>query len=156
MLRGLHDIAPQVAEAIARKDIAEFGRLIDQVWQLNKRLDPDSSNAQIEEMLSRVRPWIHGAKLLGAGGGGFLLLICKSPQDAGRVRAELDGDPPNERARFFDFAVSMAGLECQCLLTTNNTNWTNEEGKCGRMAIPYSCNSCYSWLKKRTFPRRKS
>ena len=110
VLRGLHDIAPQVAEAMARKDIAEFGRLIDQVWQLNKRLDPDSSNRQIEQMLSRVRPWIHGAKLLGAGGGGFLLLICKSPQDAARVQAELDSNPPNDKARFFEFAVSMAGL----------------------------------------------
>jgi fucokinase len=110
VLRGLHDIAPQVAEAMARKDIAEFGRLIDQVWQLNKQLDPDSSNAQIEDMLSRVRPWIHGAKLLGAGGGGFLLLICKSADDAANIRAELDHNPPNERARFFEFAVSMEGL----------------------------------------------
>ena len=109
-LVGLQEIAPLVAEAISRKDIAAFGQLIDQVWELNKRLDPDSSNASIEAMLGQVRPWIHGAKLLGAGGGGFLLLVCKSPQDAARVRAELDGNPPNERARFFDFAVSPGGL----------------------------------------------
>jgi galactokinase/mevalonate kinase-like predicted kinase len=110
VLSGLHEIAPQVAEAMARKDIAEFGRLIDQVWALNKRLDPESSNPQIESMLDRVRPRIHGAKLLGAGGGGFLLLICKSPADAVRVREALDNQPPNERARFFDFAVSSGGL----------------------------------------------
>ena len=110
VLRGLHEIAPQVAEALARKDLAEFGALIDQVWDLNKRLDPDSSNAQIEEMLARVRPWIHGAKLLGAGGGGFLLLICRSAEDAAQVRSQLQDHPPNDRARFFDFAVSRDGL----------------------------------------------
>ena len=81
------------------------------MWRLNKRLDPDSSNAAIEAMLARVRPYIHGAKLLGAGGGGFLLLICKGVEEARRVRQELDGNPPNERARFFEFAVSDVGLE---------------------------------------------
>jgi fucokinase len=110
VLRGLHEIAPAVAEAMARKDLAEFGRSIDRVWELNKRLDPDSSNERIEVMLACVRPWIHGAKLLGAGGGGFLILVCKSPQDAVRVREELAGAPPNERARFFDFTVSPGGL----------------------------------------------
>jgi galactokinase/mevalonate kinase-like predicted kinase len=110
VLRRLHAIASEVAESLARKDIAEFGRLIDEVWRLNKQLDPDSSTAQIEAMLARIRPWIHGAKLLGAGGGGFLLLICRSIEDAARVRAELDGNPPNDRARFFDFAVSHSGL----------------------------------------------
>ncbi|MHB8957933.1 MAG: fucose pyrophosphorylase domain-containing protein [Pirellulaceae bacterium] len=110
VLQGLHAIAPQVAEAMACKDITEFGRLIDQVWQLNKRLDPDSSNSQIEEMLARVKPWIFGAKLLGAGGGGFLLLVCRSPEDAQRVQTTLNHDPPNDRARFFEFAVSVPGL----------------------------------------------
>ena len=110
VLRRLHVIASEVAESLARKDIAEFGRLIDEVWRLNKQLDPDSSTAQIEAMLARVRPWIFGAKLLGAGGGGFLLLICRSIEDAAHVRTELDGNPPNNRARFFDFAVSQAGL----------------------------------------------
>jgi len=110
VLHHLREIAPAVAEAMARKDMAEFGALIDQVWRLNKRLDPDSSNAAIEAMLDRVRPRIHGAKLLGAGGGGFLRLVCKSPSDAQRVRDDLESEPPNDRARFFDFSVSDAGL----------------------------------------------
>ena len=43
---------------------------------------------------------------LGAGGGGFLLMICKSPGDATDVRRMLEAEPSNERARFFDFDVS--------------------------------------------------
>ncbi len=109
-LRRLHALPPHVAQAMARKDLEGFGRLIDVAWRLNKQLDPDSSNAQIEALLERVRPHIHGAKLLGAGGGGFLLMVCKSPADAEAVRRLLEADPPNERARFFDFNVSTAGL----------------------------------------------
>ena len=109
-LRRIHDLPPHIAEAMARKDLAAFGELIDVSWRLNKRLTPDSSNDEVEALLARVRPHIHGAKLLGAGGGGFLLMVCKSSDDGDAVRDRLQADPPNDRARFFDFGISTEGL----------------------------------------------
>ena len=109
-LGQLHALGPRTAEAMARKDLPAFGALIDAAWQLNKQLDPDSSSEEIERLLARVRQHIHGAKLLGAGGGGFLLMVCKSPIDADAVRTMLTADPPNGRARFFDFSISTQGL----------------------------------------------
>ena len=109
-LKQLRDIVPHVADAMARKDLPAFGKLVDEVWRLNKQLDPGSTNEAIEVLLERVRPYVHGAKLLGAGGGGFLLMVCKSPQDAAAVRRMLEAEPPNERARFFEFDVSREGL----------------------------------------------
>ncbi|MFA6133547.1 MAG: L-fucokinase [Phycisphaerae bacterium] len=109
-LRRLHTLPPLVAEAMARKDIESFGGLIDQAWRLNKELDRDSSNAQIEALLASVQPHLLGAKLLGAGGGGFLLMVCKSPAQAQAVRQKLSDSPPNERGRFFDFDISREGL----------------------------------------------
>ena len=97
-------------DAFIRKDIEQFGRLMDVAWGLNKRLDPNSSNDEIETLFARVAPHIHGGKLLGAGGGGFMLMICKSPEDAAAVRRMFDDEPPNDRARFFDFAISDEGL----------------------------------------------
>jgi len=108
--RQIHALPPRVAEAMARKDLTEFGKLIDVAWRLNKQLDPYSTTPEIEAILERLGPHINGTKLLGAGGGGFLLIICKSPADALAVRAILDSDPPNERARFFDFDISREGL----------------------------------------------
>lgn len=102
--------AREVMDAFIRKDTARFGRLVDTAWQLNKRLDPNSSNDEIEALLARVKPHIHGAKLLGAGGGGFLLMVCKSRQDADAVYQVLEAEPPNERARFFDYSISSEGL----------------------------------------------
>jgi galactokinase/mevalonate kinase-like predicted kinase len=109
-LKQIHTIAEEVTDALIRKDIVTFGHLVDVAWQLNKQLDPNSSNDEIELLFERVRPFIYGAKLLGAGGGGFMLMICKSAQDARSVREMLEAEPPNERARFFDFDISHEGL----------------------------------------------
>jgi len=109
-LRQIHALPSHVAEAMARKAPAAFGELLDVAWRLNKQLDPNSSTPEIEALLDRVRPHLHGAKLLGAGGGGFLLMVCKSSTDAGAVREMLRADPPNDKARFFDFGISRQGL----------------------------------------------
>jgi galactokinase/mevalonate kinase-like predicted kinase len=109
-LRQLHAFPPQMAEALGAKDAERFGRLIDVAWNLNKELDPDSTTPEIEGMLERVAGHVSGAKLLGAGGGGFLLMAAKSPTGADAVRRLLTAEPPNPRARFFDFAVAESGL----------------------------------------------
>jgi len=109
-LRQIHALAPRVAEALSRKDIRAFGELVDAAWQLNKQLDPNSTNDEVEALLSRVQPYIFGAKLLGAGGGGFLLMVCKSAEDAKHIRMMLETEPVNERARFFDYDINPEGL----------------------------------------------
>jgi fucokinase len=109
-LGKIHQVALKTSEAISRKDMARFGALVNTAWELNKELDPNSTNDEVEALLKRVGPYCFGAKLLGAGGGGFLLMVCKSPQDAQTLRADLEKDPSNERARFFDYNVNPTGL----------------------------------------------
>jgi fucokinase len=109
-LTQIRELAPRTAAAVARRDLPAFGECIHEAWSLNKQLDPDSSNQEVEEILARVRPYVYGAKLLGAGGGGFLLLVCRSPRDAAKIRADLEARPPNSRARFFQFHVNLEGL----------------------------------------------
>jgi len=103
-------LAPLMAQAMALKDVAAFGKHIDLAWGLHKQLNPEATNDMIETLLARVRPRVFGARISGAGGGGFLLMVCKSPADAASVRQMLEADPPNELARFFDFNVSHEGL----------------------------------------------
>lgn len=109
-LRQIHATALLVAEALANEDIIRFGQLIDQAWILNKQLDPNSSNQQIEDLLQKVKPHIFGAKLLGAGGGGFLFMVCKSPADAKKITKLLTKQPPNDHAGFFDCQINHDGL----------------------------------------------
>ena len=109
-LHRIHALAPHVAEAMSRKDIRAFGEHVRTAWDLNKQLDPGSTNEHVEALLSRIEPHVYGSKLLGAGGGGFLLMVCKSSEDAKKVRQMLDREPPNPRARFFDYQVNTTGL----------------------------------------------
>jgi fucokinase len=110
-LRKLHVFPTIIREALIKKDMKEFGERIDIAWQLNKEIDPDSSNRAIEEILSSIKPFMYGAKLLGAGGGGFLLVICRTPDDADKTRRLLEANPPNPLARFFEYTISHKGLE---------------------------------------------
>ncbi|MCF7973744.1 MAG: hypothetical protein K9N55_08005 [Phycisphaerae bacterium] len=102
--------AHEIADTLSRKDLKGFGRLVGTAWDLNKQLDPNSTNPEVEALFERVSPFIYGGKLLGAGGGGFLLLVCKSPDHAKRLKADLNNHPTNERARFFDYSVNPRGL----------------------------------------------
>ncbi|HPD13460.1 MAG TPA: L-fucokinase [Planctomycetota bacterium] len=106
-IRGL---AVRMAEAMGRRDLPEFGRLLGRSWELHKQLNPEATSGPLEALMARVQPFVHGARIVGAGSGGFLLMVCKSPEDAAAVRKELEAAPPNERARFFDFEISRTGL----------------------------------------------
>ncbi len=109
-LGRIHRTALQIADTLSRKDLQGFGQLVGTAWELNKQLDPNSTNAEVEALFERVSPFIYGGKLLGAGGGGFMLLVCKSPDHAKRLKAELNNTPTNDRARFFDYSINHNGL----------------------------------------------
>jgi fucokinase len=106
-----HVAARATAEAMARKDLAAFGDSLNHAWELQKRLCGTVTNPTIEELLERVRPFVHGTRISGAGSGGFLLMVAKTPGDALQIRKMLEDKPHNERSRFFDFEVNNAGLE---------------------------------------------
>lgn len=109
-LGQIRRLALRMAEAMGRRDLPAFGRLLGASWELHKQLNPEATNDMIETLMSRVRPYVHGARIVGAGSGGFLLMVCKSPEDAAALRRMLEAEPPNERARFFDFEISRTGL----------------------------------------------
>jgi galactokinase/mevalonate kinase-like predicted kinase len=110
-LRKIHAHPALIRQILLDKDIEALGETIDLAWSLNKEIDPDSSNQAREEILKLFGPYMYGAKLLGAGGGGFLLVICRSPAAAIEARRVLEKNPPNPLARFFEYDISRTGLE---------------------------------------------
>jgi D-glycero-alpha-D-manno-heptose-7-phosphate kinase len=57
-------------------NINDYGNLLDSAWTLKKQLNSDISNSQIDNMYQRCKDaGAHGAKLLGAGGGGYMLAL---------------------------------------------------------------------------------
>jgi D-glycero-alpha-D-manno-heptose-7-phosphate kinase len=59
-------------------NIDEFGSLLDQAWQCKKRFSDKITDPDIEQLYYAARQrGALGGKLLGAGGGGYLLLLCE-------------------------------------------------------------------------------
>ena len=62
------------------KGLEEFGRLLNETWQIKKGLSDKITTPEIDAMYEKAKKaGAFGGKLLGAGGGGFLLLLI--PQD---------------------------------------------------------------------------
>ena len=79
--------------------LSEFGRLLDETWQTKRTLSSEVSNEWIDGIYDRARrAGALGGKLLGAGGGGFLLLYAE-PDGMASVRRALD-DLHEVRFRF--------------------------------------------------------
>ena len=87
MMRELVDEALSVL--YAEEDITEFGKLLDETWQLKRRLTPSITTDVIDGLYDEARrAGAIGGKLLGAGGGGFFLLFAR-PEDQPKIRERL-------------------------------------------------------------------
>ncbi len=71
------------------QDIAAFGALLHEGWQTKRSLSLKVSNSHVDELYAHsLSNGALGGKLLGAGGGGFMLLFVP-PEKQARVREAL-------------------------------------------------------------------
>ncbi len=85
----LRDLALDLQTALLRRRLAEVGEILDAGWTIKRRLASGVSTPAIDEWYERARAaGAIGGKLLGAGGGGFLLLFAP-PRDHATVLAKL-------------------------------------------------------------------
>jgi galactokinase/mevalonate kinase-like predicted kinase len=111
ILREIGANADFTADAIQRADFEGLCEAVRRSWDLNQMLDSGSNPPPVQSILDKIEDFILGGKLLGAGGGGYLLLFAKDAEAGYRIRRELTENPPNDRARFVDISVSQTGLE---------------------------------------------
>lgn len=91
-LHALKAITFELRRALLAGDIRAFGALLNDAWENKKLLTPDISSPDIDRIyaIARKRGAL-GGKLLGAGGGGYLLL-CVEPIQRMEVAAALDAE----------------------------------------------------------------
>jgi len=90
----LHAMRAMVDEAveilISGQDLTAFGELLHQAWQHKRSLAEGVSSSNIDQIYDTARAaGAIGGKLLGAGGGGFLLLFVQ-PEKQTAVRSALN------------------------------------------------------------------
>ena len=73
----LRDLAGFAAERLRNGDVDAIGPAVRESWEAKRKLASGVSNDQVDLAVARaLDAGATGAKLTGAGGGGFLLVIC--------------------------------------------------------------------------------
>jgi D-glycero-alpha-D-manno-heptose-7-phosphate kinase len=91
-LEELTRLVPLLAEVFASAgDPRQVGEILHDAWMLKKSLPGSVSNTMIDSLYDAARAaGAIGGKLLGAGGGGFLLIYV-DPDRQAAVRSALSG-----------------------------------------------------------------
>jgi fucokinase len=110
VLHSIKTLAMEMAHAMQHGEWDYLGNLLDRHWELNQVLDPNTTNAPINALLESARPFIRGAKLAGAGGGGFLILLAKSSQAAQDLRAHLEENHAGTGGSVYPWRIATDGI----------------------------------------------
>ncbi len=90
-LGKMRDHAQQLQALVSngQLDVVDFGRVLDEGWQLKRELASTITTTQIDDWYQRaIEAGAVGGKLCGAGGGGFLLFVVE-PERQASVRAAM-------------------------------------------------------------------
>lgn len=104
MLKNLHyvkELGYRSKRALEKGDTPLFGKLMHEHWEHKKRRSGGMSNPKIDEWYELgMRSGAVGGKLVGAGGGGFLMFMA---EDRNRLRHKMAAAGLEEVRFRFDF-----------------------------------------------------
>ncbi len=107
--------ALRMREALHSGDMDAVVAELTEYRRRKSQIDPGSCPPWLEDIGQRFKRELSAWCFAGAGGGGFTLLIAKSPRHAAALRESIMRERPHPRARVFDFEVDAVGLRCAVL-----------------------------------------
>lgn len=89
-LKQMVSLVFNLRDSLYEERLGDFGKILHENWVLKQKLASKISNSEIDEIYSvGLKNGATGGKLLGAGGGGFMLFYCeKNKQD--KLKAALN------------------------------------------------------------------
>lgn len=88
MMSKMAALAKEMRETLIKNKLDSFGELLHANWMLKREMASGVSNSQIDKWYTRARKnGAIGGKILGAGGGGFLLLYAPEEKHKKIIRA---------------------------------------------------------------------
>lgn len=91
-IKRLAELAKIGREALMNRNIDEVGSIMLEAWRLHQELDPYCSNEFVDKLFAFADQYCSGYKLVGAGGGGFALLLAKDAESAKEMKHLLEED----------------------------------------------------------------
>ena len=82
------DMAEDAFKFLIKGQLDDFGSLLGDSWDIKKKLSNNISNSTIDEMYGKaMKAGALGGKILGAGGGGYLLMYVPLKSQARVIKA---------------------------------------------------------------------
>lgn len=107
MRGGLKKVATSMKHALRKGDLEEFGKLLHKGWLYKKKLSDKIADPRINKLYEVARKeGAMGGKILGAGGGGHLLLFCKHER-----KFDVQGKLTKYNIKFVPFKFEPKGLQ---------------------------------------------
>ena len=89
-LQKMYELVDQAEEILVdkTKDLDDFGRLLDKSWKLKKQTGKAITTDAIDQLYQKgINAGALGGKLLGAGGGGFLVFYVQPEKQKSVIKA---------------------------------------------------------------------
>ena len=96
--RELQKMVPEAYDSLIKCDFGNFGKMLNESWKIKRQLSPVITNDYINDLYELgISNGALGGKLLGAGGGGFLLFFVEAKYKKSVIQALPDLYPINVR-----------------------------------------------------------
>lgn len=92
-LKKMLSLVPEAENILTGEncDLSDFGRLLDETWRLKRNTGKAVTTSGIDELYEKgIKAGALGGKLLGAGGGGFMVFYAE-PEKQASVRKAMEG-----------------------------------------------------------------
>jgi len=108
------DLAFDLKKVLEQNKIDDFGTILHQGWLLKKSMTQSISNTMVDDIYAKgLKAGALGGKLLGAGGGGFVLFYC--PKDK-------QGNFRNEMSNFREFKFGFDNFGSKIIYIGDNNS----------------------------------
>ncbi|MFH0938899.1 MAG: galactokinase [Planctomycetota bacterium] len=106
-LDQIKELGYRILDAIKAGRLDDFGRMLDEHWQAKKRMSANISLPHIDRLYDHARKeyGVLGGKIIGAGGGGCLMLYC--PKDHHKLTSYME----SMRLPRLDYNVAFEGAK---------------------------------------------
>ncbi|XP_072169191.1 L-fucose kinase-like [Diadema setosum] len=107
----LIDNAETCAKAMEAGDFERVGQCLNAYWSQKKVMAPGSEPKLVTRIMAALEPHVYGQSLAGAGGGGFMYVLTREPEDAPRIRQILAEMENTQDVTVHEVLLATEGLQ---------------------------------------------